>query len=256
MPKTEILQGERPWVIYALGDPRTDKIRYVGITFRERQRFNEHLSKAKKGGGTHRDCWIRLLLSLEIRPTITILERGFGPGWTIRERHHISVHRVSGNLVNLTDGGEGTPGCIPSEDLRRRWSENRKGKPYQDGRRSGMLGKKHSQEALLKITASSTGRRHGDKAKALLSLARSGKPLSAEHINKLSLAKVGRSLPLEHKRKISLSTRGRVSVRCLENGHLFPSVTAAASAMGVTESSINQAIRKGCRCRGLHWEKQ
>lgn len=94
---------DRPWEIYALSDPRTSKVRYVGVTFRGRARFREHLSRAICGGRTHRDRWIRSLVSVGLRPAYCTLERGKGDGWPDRERARIEVHRQT--ITNHTDGG-------------------------------------------------------------------------------------------------------------------------------------------------------
>jgi len=45
----------------------------------------------------------------------------------------------------------------------------------------------------------------------------------------------------------------RKPVFCIEMEQTYPSVTAAAKALGVNEASVNQAIRKGCRCKGNHF---
>lgn len=231
-------------------DPRTQMPRYLGITFRGKRRYNEHLSRAVTGGKTHRDCWIRSLISQGLRPGWTVIEFGTGDSWQNRERDLIAEYRLSADLVNHTDGGEGSPGYIPSPELRAKWSQMRKGVKYAPGRRSAMLGKRHSFESREKIRESSTGRHHTTESKAKLALAHTGKILSAEHIKKLASAKRGCTLSPEHKAKIAASTTGRKIVVCVETGQHYASVTQAARAMGVNEASVNQAIRKGCRCKG------
>lgn len=56
------------------------------------------------------------------------------------------LNNGTGILTNLTDGGEGLSGFIPSDELRKRWSESRKG---QD---NGMYNKKHTQTSKEKIS--------------------------------------------------------------------------------------------------------
>lgn len=233
-----------------MADPRTDEVRYVGMTFRQRQRFNEHLSKARKGGKTHRDCWIRSLLAAGVHPVVTVVQEGADDGWQEAERSWIAHYRPMGRLVNHTDGGEGTPGCIPSAETRRRWSEMRRGVTYAPGRVPGLKGKTHQPEVREKIREAGTGRRHSDASKAKLSAAHAGKVLSREHREKLSKAHRGKVLSSEHKAKIAESTSGRKAVVCAETGESWLSITDASRSLGVTEASVNQAIRKGCRCRG------
>ena len=243
----------RSWEVYALSDPRTEKVRYVGVTFRKKVRINEHVSRAVKGGRTYRDCWIRSLIAAGVRPTYNVLEVGSGEGWEARERFWIAKYRLTTKLTNHTDGGEGTPGCIPSLALRRKWSKMRAGVKYAPGRRSAMLGKRHSIEAREKIRIASTGRPHTAASKKKVSVARKGKPLSAEHREKLAAAKRGKKHTEEHNEKIRAAATGHKPVLCIETGKLFPSVKGAARILGVTQSSISQAIRKGCRCQGNHF---
>lgn len=54
------------------------------------------------------------------------------------------------------------------------------------------------------------------------------------------------------KDKISQS-RG-TSVRCVETGTIYPSIAKAAQAVGVTRCVVSEALRKGYRAGGYHWE--
>src|ERR1044072_2158681 len=105
-------QTDRTWSIYTLSDPRTNQIRYVGVTFRGRVRLNEHLSHAMTGGNTYRDRWIRSLIMAGVRPLYAVIEEGQGEGWQEAERQWIAFYRLTINLVNRTDGGEGFPGYV------------------------------------------------------------------------------------------------------------------------------------------------
>lgn len=246
-------QTDRQWKIYTLTDPRTERVRYVGVTFRGKQRFNEHISRAVTGGKTHRDCWIRSVIAVGMRPVYQIVEAGKGEGWQDAERRWITHYRQTEDLVNHTDGGDGTPGCIPTPELRQKWSKMRAGVPYAPGRKSAMLGQHHTAEAKEKIRIAGTGRALSAEAKAKLSAAHTGKTLSVEHIEKMAAAKRGKTLTEEHKRKIAASTTGRKPVLCIETGQIYPSITAASRDLSVAETSIYQAIRKGCRCKGYHY---
>ena len=243
----------RRWEIYTLSDPRTLIVRYVGLTFRGKRRFNEHMSRAVNGGKTHRDCWIRVLIDLGLRPLFQIVEQGCGEGWQEAERNWIAHYRLAGDLVNHTDGGEGTPGYVPTPELRQKWSQMRTGVPYSPGRVSAMKGKRHTLDAIQKIRVASTGRVMPESMRKNVSAARKGKPLSPDHKAKLSTAHRGKQLTTEHKRNIAAATVGRKPVLCIETGETYPSVTAAAKALNVNEASVNQAIRKGTRCKGLHF---
>jgi len=58
---------------------------------------------------------------------------------------------------------------------------------------------------------------------------------------------------VDHRARISATVTNRKPVFCIEMEQTYPSVTAAAKALGVNEASVNQAIRKGCRCKGNHF---
>lgn len=244
--------NQRPWEIYTLSDPRSMAVRYVGVTFRQKQRYNEHISRAITGGKTHRDCWIRSLIAAGIRPLYQTIQSGIGEGWQDAERHWIAFYRSRFDLTNLTDGGDGTPGIIPSPELREKWSKMRAGTKYAPGRVSAMKGKKHTPEAVEKIRKAGSGRKHSAQSKAKLSAIHTGKTLSEDHRQKLSVAHSGKTLSENHKQKIAATTPNRKAVLCVETGQIFPSITEAAKTLGVSEASINQAIRKGVRCKGNH----
>jgi hypothetical protein len=89
-----------------------------------------------------------------------------------------------GTLVNLTDGGDGTVGCIQSEEHVAKLSAARKGRVL-------------SQEWKAKLSAANKGKKHTEEAKAKVSAAKIGKKQSEEHIAKRSAALTGRKLSEE-----------------------------------------------------------
>lgn len=48
--------------------------------------------------------------------------------------------------------------------------------------------------------------------------------------------------------------RRRMAVQCVEKGWVFPSLTAAASAMRLSTAAISLAARHGWRAAGYHWK--
>ena len=246
--------SNRAWEIYTLSDPRTTAVRYVGVTFRRKARMHEHISHAVRGGNTYRDRWIRSLITAGIRPFYQVIQAGQGEGWEEAERHWIAHYRLCAKLVNCTDGGEGLPGYVPTPELRQKWSAMRAGVPYAPGRVPPMRGKNHTPEAREKIRATSLGRRHTPTSKAKLSAAHTGKRLTPEHRAKLSVAHMGMRYSEEARRNMSRSRTGHKPVMCIETQEVFPSIRAASQARNVHKSCIPQAIRKGCRCQGYHWQ--
>jgi hypothetical protein len=112
--------SERAITIYALIDPRTDGVRYVGKSVNVVQRYRIHCVAR---GNRHSAVWIRSLRNVGLRPVLTILEVATEEMWEERERYWIAFYREQGcDLTNLTDGGEGMHGISPSAETRRKLS--------------------------------------------------------------------------------------------------------------------------------------
>lgn len=119
----------------------------------------------------------------------------------------------NGNLVNLTNGGEGVVGNVVSEEGRKKMS-------------IAFKGRKLSEETKIKIGKSQLGRTASEETKAKLSLAKKGKTLSEEHKEKLRLSKQNisddtkarmkaakQNISEETKAKMSLAKKGKISNR-------------------------------------------
>lgn len=120
------MQG--PAYIYALRDPRTNDIKYVGQTTRTlEKRVGEHIRHAKVY--RHRTAnWIKKLAKLSLKPTIELLEEVSLENIDERESYWITHYRELGiDLLNHTDGGEGVAGFKWSEESKRKQSERKQG---------------------------------------------------------------------------------------------------------------------------------
>lgn len=168
--------------VYGLIDPRTGELRYVGQTINGMDRATAHWRR--KSIRNHRDrchTWVRKLLSLELTPRVEILEECLAEELNIIERFWIaSILAAGGQLLNMTDGGEGTHGFHWSDEARKRIGEHHRGK---------RLSAEH-------LTA--------------LSVANKGKKLSAEHRAKIGAAHRGRIWGPDFRAKISATSKGRV----------------------------------------------
>lgn len=126
----------RIWYVYALIDPDTDEVRYVGKTHRTiKIRFKEHINQAKTMDDNvvkkyNRYCvnWIHSLLKQDKEPKIQILQQGdSSEDWAAAECHWIAYYRkISEKLTNLTEGGDGMPGYEFSDAQRAKRSATAK----------------------------------------------------------------------------------------------------------------------------------
>lgn len=96
------------YVIYALVDPWTKKVRYVGKSSSGLQRPRIHLTPGRLSkDNTYKGRWIKKCIAAGSRPEILVLEKVNSPELlNDREKYWISKYS---NLTNLTDGGDGLP---------------------------------------------------------------------------------------------------------------------------------------------------
>lgn len=93
--------------IYALLDPVTDLIRYVGKTNNPKQRLKNHCNSARYRN-THKFNWIKQLRKQKLKPNLIILDEVLLKDWKFWEQYWISQCKTWGfNLVNYHKGGQG-----------------------------------------------------------------------------------------------------------------------------------------------------
>lgn len=98
---------EQTGYIYALIDPRTDYIRYIGKTCNIKERFSKHKTTAKYCR-THKENWINSLQKIGLQPRIKILISTFENLLNNLEIELIKHYKQFCKLVNGTEGGDGT----------------------------------------------------------------------------------------------------------------------------------------------------
>ena len=139
-------------------------------------------------------------------------------------RHEIYMIAVLGRidlgtgiLHNMTDGGEGSSGWVPSEESRRKMSQSSKGKTHSKESKikmseakkgnTYMLGKTLSEETRRKIGEASKGRDPSEETRRKIS--ESKKNISEETRRKMSEASKGRTPSEESRRKMSQSSKDK-----------------------------------------------
>ena len=115
------------------------------------------------------------------------------------------------NGYNISDGGEGTAGVIPSEATRKRMSEAHKGKTLslEHRKKIGEACRNPSEEIRKKISESSKGRTHSLETRRKISESHIGMCHSKKSRRKISEAHKGKTLSLEHRKKIGKALKGR-----------------------------------------------
>lgn len=100
--------AERPVYIYALCDPDTIAIRYVGKTVSPKTRVSSHMNNRNgtKYGMNPRENWLDKLKSEGKRPLLIILEETNEQEWQEKEREWIDRLIAQGiALLNVSGGG-------------------------------------------------------------------------------------------------------------------------------------------------------
>ena len=97
-------------IIYTLSDPISKEVRYVGLTIRPlKQRFSQHYSRKCNN---HKCNWIKSLRNKGLKPVMQELDVAN----SIKELNDLEIYWIEQfkqwgfNLVNLTQGGEGSFG--------------------------------------------------------------------------------------------------------------------------------------------------
>lgn len=146
--------------IYALKEPDTGEIRYVGKSYNVQMRFRKHLSSAFVRIN-RKTSWIRSLLNRGTKPELEILDEVPIEHWQQWEVAWIEYFKESGaKLVNGTPGGES---AIPMF-----------------GKDNPMFGKPRPEEVRKKISKGHIGKSIGPEVRQKISVALKGRKLTPE----------------------------------------------------------------------------
>lgn len=122
--------------IYALCEPDTGEIRYVGKTEKPQKRFKAHLEPGNLKNNTPKNTWLKSLLSSGEMPRMQILEVVPADGWQEAEKWWIRLLRGQGvELKNCDDGGLGGENRQVKPETRAKLSAFHTGKAWNLGRK-------------------------------------------------------------------------------------------------------------------------
>lgn len=189
--------------IYALVDPVTDEVRYVGRTINTPEgRLRGHIKVAKSGKRSHVYSWLR---SINLAPVIVTIETVPEDELNDAERHWIHVFKLaSARLTNGTDGGEWGP--LVGESLKQ-WLAVMSSPETRAKISAGGRGLKRSPETRAKLAASSRGRKMSAESRAKMSTAQRARQL--DPAKSISESNRRRTVSPETRAKISASKQGQ-----------------------------------------------
>lgn len=176
--------------IYALSDPFTGFVRYVGKSNNSRKRFSRHLNEATNH---HKSLWIKSIRNKGQRPILDILEAtcvSSEEEWYELERWWISYMKFLGcPLTNLDSGGVRDKRI--SEDTKTKISNTKKGKRIHSEEHKRALSEffksiPRTPEWRLKISMALRGRKIPENARTALIKYHTGRPKPESERKKLS----------------------------------------------------------------------
>jgi hypothetical protein len=201
-------------IVYALIDPRTGEVRYIGKTHRKPAwRLQRHMAPYELLGNSHKEHWIRSLLKEGLKPTIHILEKcETRDQLALAEIRHIAQHRsIGAKLTNILHGGDG-------------------------------IGYAATDQSRLNISRALTGKTKTPEHRKKLSLAKLGVPASEAHKAAIRIARSKPRKPLSDQHRINLSRSRGCRPFADQHGNRYETQHSAAKTLNINLGHLNQVL--------------
>lgn len=240
--------------LYALCDPSTREIRYIGKSNYPARRLKQHLIQSIKMY-SHIGCWLRNILAAGNSPSMHILKEVPTDQWESAERNYIRGYRLMGcDLVNATDGGEGV---TMTTEIRAKISSNRKGKglgfspslEFRANLSARTLGVPMVEAVKAKLRISNKGQGLGRKLSQEICAKLKGPrgPRSKEAIAKTAKSNSGKFRSPESKRRMSEAQLKRLAAGAKPSRSGTKTTATARSNMSKARFAFlaNKTTQKG-----------
>lgn len=202
--------------IYALCEPGTRTIRYIGKSNNPQGRLRQHRSHSKSLS-SHLGHWMNEIISRGQKPNLLILKEIPENDWEDWERCYIRNARMMGfSLVNIEEGGVGIVGSMPEttrEKIRQKLLGGKRSLESRARISQAQIGRKRSPESIAKTAAGNTGKKRTPEQRARMSAGMTGVkkgPMSSENRAAISAGNKGRVKSEQECENISRGKKGTV----------------------------------------------
>jgi hypothetical protein len=149
-----------------------------------------------------------------------------------KEIQCIKIYREYGFCeANLTDGGEGGSGYIPSKETRKKMGESNKGK---------RLGYKVSTETKKKQGLAKKGKKLSEKHKNNIAKGLKGRILSLESKKKIAKSHLGMKHSQKSKQKISLNSANAIKIIDIKTGRIYNCISKVAKKFKIARTTLKR----------------
>lgn len=238
------MQKASKYLIYALREPETQEVRYIGKSSIGLSRPRSHWSKACLDDGYPVHSWTRSLINVGKKPDVLILRefpqldiadlKSKNEMLSIAEIEEIALHRSSGHrLLNMTDGGDGLLG----------WSGEKHPMFGRRGNLSPRFGKRHTAESKKKMSEALSGRNHPmfGKSPSFSTRKKIGNSNRGKKNGQFGKSPSNKGVSMSESQKKILREKCGQSVQCINDGKIFLSQVEAGKYYGISRNTVGHS---------------